>query len=258
MRLVKIINRVLTRLPLLPKKHFCEICNGKVFKFVPLPKFYVNNATKYNFPYSPSDFETIDVENFFCPRCFSLDRERLFVYYLKRMHQFKPNDLLLEFAPSPGFAKMAEKAFSIKYKTCDLYMPGVDYALDIQDLSSIANNSVDFIICSHVLEHIPDDNKAMKNMFNILKTNGKAILMVPILKGTDEVDEDPTCNDVGERWRRFGQDDHIRLYSRKVFVERLQNAGFNIEIIDTKEINAEELKRYGIPQNFALYIGTKK
>ncbi len=257
MQLQKTIYKILTRLPLVPKNKYCEICNSKIFRFIPLAKFYKEYAEKYKFPYSANDFETIDVNNFYCPKCFSFDRERLYVYYLKRMHQFKHKDLLLEFAPSPGFSRMAEKTFDVSYKTCDLYMDEVDYKLDIQDLSSIANNSIDFIICSHVLEHIPDDLKAMQNMYGILKPDGKAIMMAPILKNTDEVDEDPNCIDVAERWRRFGQDDHIRLYSRKVFVERLRAAGFNIEIIEGKNLDKHELTKYGIPVEFVLYIATK-
>jgi predicted SAM-dependent methyltransferase len=258
MQIQKTLYKILTRLPLVPKYKYCEICNSKVFRFIPLAKFYKAYAEKYKFPYTSDDFETIDVDNFYCPKCFSFDRERLFVYYLKRMHQFKSNELLLEFAPSPGFSRMVENAFNINYKTCDLYMDNVDYKLDIQDLSSIENNSIDFIICSHVLEHIPDDKKAMRNMYNILKPGGKSIMMVPILKNTDAVDEDPECTDIAERWRRFGQDDHIRLYSRKVFVERLQDAGFDIQIIEGKSLDKSELKKYGIPSDFSLYIGTKK
>jgi predicted SAM-dependent methyltransferase len=258
MQIRKTLYKILTRLPLVPKNKHCEICNSKVFRFIPLAKFYKEYAEKYGFPYTSSDFETIDVNNFYCPKCFSFDRERLYVYYLKRMHQFKPNDLLLEFAPSPGFSNMAEKQFSVKYKTCDLYMDGVDYKLDIQDLSSIANNSIDFIICSHVLEHIPDDSKAMRNMHNILKPGGKSIMMAPILKNTDEVDEDPECKDIAQRWRRFGQDDHIRLYSRKIFVQRLEETGFNIQVIEGKDLNQSELRKFGIPLQFVLYVGTKK
>jgi predicted SAM-dependent methyltransferase len=257
MQLKKTLYKILTRLPLIPKNKYCEICNSKVFRFIPLAKFYKEYAEKYRFPYSANDFETIDVNNFYCPKCFSFDRERLFFFYLKRMHQFKPNDLLLEFAPSPGFSKIAGKTFPVTYKTCDLYMDGVDYKLDIQDLSSISNNSIDFIICSHVLEHIPDDKKAMLNMYNILKPGGKSIMMVPILKNTDEVDEDPGCIDIAERWRRFGQDDHIRLYSRKVFVERLEQSGFIVQLIDENKYKTEELKKYGIPEHFVLYIATK-
>jgi predicted SAM-dependent methyltransferase len=257
MQLKKTFYKIVTRLPFVPRHRYCEICESRVFHFIPIAKFYREHAAKYKFPYTSDDFETIDIHNFYCPKCFSFDRERLYFYYLKRMHTFKKNDLLLEFAPSPGFSKMAEKAFPVIYKTCDLYMEGVDFKLDIQDLSAIADNSVDFIICSHVLEHIPDDIKAMKNMYNILKPGGKSIMMVPILKGTDEVDEDPQCTDIAERWRRFGQDDHIRLYSRKVFVERLKEAGFEIQIIRGKDLDAKELEKYGIPLQFVLYICVK-
>ncbi len=257
MQLQKTLYKILTRLPLVPKKYYCEICNSDIFKFIPLAKFYKEYSKQYNFPYSSADFETIDPDNFYCPKCFSFDRERLYLYYLKRYHNFNPSDILLEFAPSPSFAKMIEKVFPIQYKTSDLFMDGVDYKLDIQDLSSISNNSVDFIICSHVLEHIPDDVKAMRNMYNILKRGGKAIMMVPILKNFDEIDEDPNCTDVAERWRRFGQDDHIRLYSQKVFRERLQFAGFTVELFKAEQANKNDLLRLGVPKNFVLYIAKK-
>lgn len=257
MHLQKTIYKILTRLPFIPKKHYCEICNSHIYKFIPIAKFYKEYAQQYNFPYSSADFETIDPDNFYCSKCFSFDRERLYMFYLKRFHQFKVADIVLEFAPSPGFAKVIEKAFPIQYKTSDLFMEGVDYKLDIQDLSSIPNNSIDFIICSHVLEHIPDDKKAMENMFNILKPGGKAIMMVPILKNFNSVDEDPECTDVSERWRRFGQDDHIRLYSQKVFKSRLQQAGFAVELISAQEAEHAELIKLGIPTSFVLYIANK-
>ncbi len=257
MQVQKTLYKILTRLPLVPKKYFCEICNSKIFRFLPLAKFYREYGLQYHFPYTAADFETLDADNFYCTKCFSFDRERLFLYYLKRFHQFKANDILLEFAPSPGFAKVIEKIFPIQYKTADLFMEGVDYQLDIQDLSSIAANSIDFIICSHVLEHIPDDRLAMKNMYTILKPGGKAIMMVPILKNFDGVDEDPACTDVAERWRRFGQDDHIRLYSQKVFTGRLKEAGFRMELITADMADKQDLVRFGIPQNFVLYIANK-
>ena len=105
MQLQKTIYKILTRLPLIPKKHYCEICGSSIFKFIPIAPFYREYAKQYNFPYTAADFETIDPDNFYCPKCFSFDRERLYLYYLKRFHQFKQGDILLEFAPSPSFAK---------------------------------------------------------------------------------------------------------------------------------------------------------
>jgi SAM-dependent methyltransferase len=253
----KFLIKVISRLPLVPKRKCCEVCGNNVFDFIPLSRFYEKQLKSHGFPYQSIDFETIDIENFYCPICFSFDRERLYMFYLKRCHSFLPASSMLEFAPSPGFTRVAPIQFKINYKTCDLYMPGVDFELDIQDLSVLQENSFDFIICSHVLEHIPNDLKAMRNMFRILKPGGKGIIMVPILKNFNGVDEDADCNDVSERWRRFGQDDHIRLYSRKVFVDRLQLAGFNVSIVHSDKFKADELRKFGIPQQFSLYIVSK-
>lgn len=116
------------------------------------------------------------------------------------------------------------------------------------------DHSFDFIICSHIMEHVNNDQQAMNELFRVLKNPGRAIIMIPVLIGFDGIDEDPTCHDIAERWRRFGQDDHIRLYSQKVFTERLAKAGFLVEKITSTNIPVADIKKYGLPENIVLYI----
>ena len=136
-------------------------------------------------------------------------------------------------------------------------METVDVKTDIEDMKVFESNSFDFAICSHVMEHVSSDVKAMSELFRVLKPGGKAIIMTPILKNFDGVDEDPSCTDMAERWRRFGQDDHIRLYSQKVFTERLKQSGFYVEMITASQIAQEDLEMFGIPKNAVLYIANK-
>ncbi len=253
-----LFRKLINKFSLLPKKKQCNICGGKVYDYLPLPDHYQNNFVKYGFPYTQKGaFETIDTDHFFCPDCYSMDRERLYAWYLKNNIKLAENQSMLDFAPSDSLSKWIKKNYSCRYVTADLFMESVDVKTDIEDMTIFESNSFDFAICSHVMEHVSSDVKAMSELFRVLKPEGKAIIMTPILKNFDGVDEDPSCTDVAERWRRFGQDDHIRLYSQKVFTERLKQSGFDVEMITAGQIAQEEMIMFGIPQNSVLYIANK-
>lgn len=252
------IRKVINKFSLLPKKKQCNICDNKLFDFLPLPDHYQKNFLKYGFPHTQKGaFESIDIDHFFCPDCYCMDRERLYAWYLKSNIRLYKDYALLDFAPSASLSKWIQKIFYIKYVTADLFMDNVDVKTNIEDMQVFAAESFDFVICSHVMEHVNNDIKAMSEIFRVLKKGGEAIIMAPILRNYDGVDEAPTCIDVPERWRRFGQDDHIRLYSQKVFTERLQQVGFSLKIIGSNNIPATEIEMNGLPDNIALYIAVK-
>jgi hypothetical protein len=102
---------------------------------------------------------------------------------------------------------------------------------------------------------VPDDAKAIRELNRILAPNGAAILMVPILLGISKTDEDPSVTDVNERWRRFGQDDHIRMYERSDFLKRLQAGGFQMKSLDATTFGREIFQQCGITEQSVLYIG---
>jgi ubiquinone/menaquinone biosynthesis C-methylase UbiE len=90
------------------------------------------------------------------------------------------------------------------------------------------------VICSHVLEHVPDDIQALSEIYRVLKKGGVAILMAPINLGLEksfEAEKDKHYT-VSERWKYFGQDDHERLYSKNDFIQRIKSVGFNLEEIE--------------------------
>ena len=118
-------------------------------------------------------------ENVLAPGTLSLERHRLFWLYLKNETTFFSAPLrVLHFAPEQAFVQKFKKQKNLSYTTTDLNSPIADVKADICDLP-FKDNSFDFIICNHVLEHIPDDTKAMQELHRVLAPKGTAILQVP-------------------------------------------------------------------------------
>ena len=115
-----------------------------------------------------------------CPNCNALERHRLqFLVLNDVLKDINTTTLkILHFAPEPFFREFFTNRFG-QYETADLRLDGVDHKVDLQQLP-FADATYDFVFASHVLEHIPDDGKALSEIRRILKPNGIAILPVPI------------------------------------------------------------------------------
>ena len=129
--------------------------------------------------------------------------------------------------------------------TTDLADPGVNFHADITNLP-VADCSYDLIVCTHVLEHIVDDNKAIFELFRILRQGGSALIQVPLNSFSEYTNEDPAITSPIERARHFGQFDHVRLYGRDI-IERLRKPGFNVETRNLMQsLDSQEAKRLGL------------
>ena len=118
-------------------------------------------------------------------------------------------------------------------------------------------NSIDVIFCSHVLEHVLDDIRAMEELYRVLKHGGWAILDVPLDKGKEKTFEDISITSWEQRERFFGQGDHVRLYGLD-YKRRLENAGFLVEVIPFwKELDSRTIKKYSVSENQDIYICMK-
>lgn len=144
-----------------------------------------------------------------------------------------------------------------QYMTADLSMPGVDYQMDIMDMKEIDDDSIDVFICSHVLEHVRDDRQAMRELYRILSPQGIGILVVPLDLNQKEIDEDPDCEDIGERWRRFGQNDHIRKYSRQGYIDRVREIGFDLVQIQKEFFGLEAMYENALLETSTVYVVSK-
>jgi SAM-dependent methyltransferase len=246
-------------------KYRCPVCGGRVANFQPLQKSIRDNLQKYGYPYTSEQAETCNYQGYLCPHCGARDRDRLYaLYFQKHLKSVKANGVIsiIDFAPSAPLSRFIQSQVAlsgkdVSYRTADLYAEGVDDRVDIMDMRIYKDHQFDFFICSHVLEHVVDDRKALRELYRILKPGGRGILMVPIVLGLKEVDEDPSIVDAGERWRRFGQDDHVRIYSKSGFIERVRRAGFLIHQYDKEFFGEKLLTRAGITSQSVLYVVEK-
>lgn len=204
----------------------------------------------------PYGYETIR-ENVLSPGTLSLERHRLFWLYLKNKTDFfTKNRKVLHFAPEQAFYTRFRKMDNLDYITTDLNSPLADVKADICNLP-FQDNEFDFIICNHVLEHIPDDTKAMKEIYRVLKPGGTAILQVPYQADLEKTFSDDSITDPKERAKVFGQYDHVRIYGMDYF-DKLQSIGFKVEAVDyTKELGKEDVERYRLPNGELLPVCIK-
>ena len=195
--------------------------------------------------------------NALCPGTFSLERHRLLWLYLKHNSKIESQSLkVLHVAPEQVFFKKFKKIKSWNYITTDLNSPLAEVKADICNLP-FEKESFDLILCNHVLEHIVDDLKAMKEIYRVLKYGGRAILQVPIETNRLKSYEDLKITSPKERNKQFGQYDHVRIYGMDFF-ERLIKAGFRIEKIDlTSEMKNEEIIKYGLIKGEIIPVGWK-
>jgi predicted SAM-dependent methyltransferase len=207
----------------------------------------------FGFPYLLSRFETLSYKHYACSVCNASDRDRLYKLYIEKNLTNKKTRLV-DFAPSTPLQKYLKNKNNIIYRSADLMMPNVDDKIDITDMKQYADESFDFFICSHIIEHVTDDSKALKELHRILKKDGSGILMTPIINKKGVFDEDVSVTDVAERWRRFAQDDHVRLYEKKIFIKRVQETGFIIEQHGYMSLGLFNFIRNGIRLKSKLYI----
>ena len=234
----------------------CACCGHYVGKYIPLPQYYFDMAEKYHAK-SAKD-EMLNAEEYSCPYCGSADRDRAYAVCMERLLPENFAGTVLDIAPAAAIKNfIARKYPAAGYKTADLYMENVDYRLDVMDMKEIADNSVDFFICSHVLEHVRDDVKAMKELHRILKHDGVGILVVPIDLLCEQIDEDPELEDIGERWRRFGQDDHVRRYSKKGYINRLEQAGLTVTLATREFFGKTAMYENALTDTATVYLVSK-
>jgi len=196
-------------------------------------------------------------ENVLAPGTLSLERHRLFWLYLKNETAFFSAPLrVLHFAPEQAFVKKFKKQKNLTYTTTDLNSPIAEVKADICDLP-FKDHSFDFIICNHVLEHIPNDTKAMQELYRVLAPSGTAIVQVPYDAKREITFEDNTITDQSERTRIFGQYDHLRVYGMDYF-KKLSSVGFNVNALDyTQSMSNNDIERYRLCRGELLPVCKK-
>jgi len=178
-----------------------------------------------------------------CAHCESLERHRLIALMLKD-YPLQKDLKILCIAPEEPLTNFLTNSFHAKITTLDLNRTDVDIQGDICALP-FQNKTFDMIVSNHVLEHVPDDIVAMKELNRVLNPGGIAILQTPIHWNLEKTEEDIHATPE-ECLRRFGQTDHVRLYG-KDFEQRLRSIDWNVHFIPVREkYSKDEIIRYGL------------
>ncbi len=164
-----------------------------------------------------------------CPRCDSLERHRAAIsVWSAQLGLFTEALRVLHVAPEWALARILRQLPNLDYVTGDLQPGRADLILDLTAIEA-PDDSFDVVLCSHVLEHIPDDRRALAEIRRVLRSSGQAFLVVPYDRSRTEIYEDSSITDPEGRQAAFGQFDHVRWYSRQGFESRVRAAGFTIE-----------------------------
>ncbi len=233
----------------------CPICNNKVERFLP----YQYKKHKSSFT---SKFNSIgsDTDNFLCPICYCHDRERHLVRYFDKLNiwnRFILNKNVLHIAPEKNIQQIILNLDTKSYVCGDLYPTNnLVTKMDITNIQ-VKEEKFDFIICNHVLEHIPNDLKAMKELYRVLRKGGYAVLQTQYSPEIYKSFEDKNINTDELRNKLYGQSDHVRVYGLDFF-ERLKNVGFSLDIIKNDELfTRNECKIYGVNHREDLILLSK-
>jgi len=199
----------------------------------------------------------IQRNNALSPGTLSLERHRLLWLYLRNETSFFKKKLkVLHIAPEQCFYNIFKNLDNINYTTYDLNSPLAKIKGDIKKMP-FKENSFDFILCNHVLEHIDNDKKAMIEIFRVLNFNGTAILQVPLNQNLEKTYEDDSITEKKDRIEKFGQYDHQRVYGLDYF-DKLKSIGFEVEPIKySKDFKKEEIKKYGLIENEIIPVCKK-
>jgi SAM-dependent methyltransferase len=167
-----------------------------------------------------------DVDNFECPRCGAHDRERHLFLYLLESGLLKriPELRILHFAPEKCLAPIIADMEPLEYIKCDKYQVGEDVqCVDIEAMP-FADASFDLVLANHVLEHVPDDLRAVREVHRVLRRGGLAILQTPFCAALTSTWSDPGIVSDEARLQAYGQEDHVRLFGKDIF-ERISSGG---------------------------------
>lgn len=261
----KVIRRVIKVIKLKPdfnernkKKKIkqCYICGEQFESF---SRYRINKDNDSLARY----FQSIgsDTENFGCYYCNSNDRERhLFMFFdkLSFWDKFK-NARILHFAPEPPLSEKIKQLLPSEYIKCDLF-PKEDWKkIDITK-TGFDDNYFDILICNHVIEHVPDHLKALNEISRVLKKDGVAILQTPYSELLYNHFEDPNINTDELRLLFYGQEDHVRLISKRQFFDELAQC-FTVNIIRNQSFfSDEDCTKYGVNsrEDLIMVLNNKK
>ena len=232
------------------RDHKCDICGSEFLRFLP-------GGSKDLF------FEKWHIigggyrENYICPKCGSIDRERWLKYVLNHEKILEKGGRLLHFAPEGSISQLIKTYTGrIDYYSCDIVPSRAMHCMDITNLL-FGDAVFDIVICNHVLEHIIDEKRAVEEIKRVMRNDGTFIFSFPIC--TDKLTfEDTSITNPDDRRTYYGQEDHVRLYGSD-FKERFEKYGFDISIFTPyQEMDDDEIEKNGFIKDDVILIAKKR
>jgi SAM-dependent methyltransferase len=189
-----------------------------------------------------------------CWRCGSHERHRAQWLLLQRRPELlRDARSLLHFSPEWCISRRLQAVPNLRYVTADLDPTGVDLKLDVTALD-LQDGAFDAVLCSHVLEHVPADARAMGELRRVTAPGGFCLVMVPLALDRASTYEDPAITAPEDREREFLQHDHVRLYAPDI-AGRLRDAGFDVETVDMHaEVGVEQAACYGLLSSDLIFL----
>lgn len=195
-------------------------------------------------------------DNVRCPRCNSSSRERLTYLYLTRLFPAFGTGRVLHVAPEPKMESVLRLTYPNRYVSLDIDQRRADVVASVEDIP-FPNDSFDLLLCAHVLEHVPDDRKALREFARVLTPDGTALLLVPFSPVLSETFEDWSVTEEKDRERVFGQSDHVRIYGMD-FTKRIAESGLAVrELYAADFLSPAEVARYALDSKEPLFVCEK-
>lgn len=218
--------------------HKCEVCGART---------RTRRDSGYGFPV----LEQLQVVGGYkllgdaCPVCHSGSRERLIWLYLTRTHFPKLSGRKLtvaHFAPEKGLSIQLRDMFPQGYTAYDIAPHRYRHLDEVgeQNLEklTLADKSVDLLLCNHVMEHVFDLDAAIGEVRRVLAEDGLAIMQVPLALKLETTRDGGQNLSAEERIALFGQDDHVRLFTPGGYRDALTRNGLKVDLFDPFEEDA--------------------
>ena len=188
-----------------------------------------------------------------CPSCGSYERHR-FAYFALKDTLADHAEKTLHIAPERCLEPWL-RSISGEYLSVDLSSKSAMERMDITDLK-LQDDRFSLIWCSHVLEHIEDDRKAMAEFFRVLRPSGLAVILVPVYG--EKTYEDSEIKSPQERLKHFKQEDHVRLYGSDI-ESRLIDTGFKVDVLRLSNIPARSVVKHALeyPSTKEIFLCSK-
>lgn len=191
--------------------------------------------------------------NHTCPNCGCTDRSRFVFFVLRKYTKIFEEDLqVLHFAPEPWIEKrIIKECNTCKYITADVVNGRAGIVVDMTSIPFLPE-TFDCIIANHVLEHIYDEESAMRELIRVLKKDGQLIISFPICTDQNTYEDENATTDE-QRLESYGQEDHVRLYG-KDYVKVLKKYQFKVKSISPRDLFDDgQIEEYGfIPDDIVI------